>query len=579
MGAENRSPQRTNVLLTMISGGVIIAATLVLTTLLMGQSAQRAAREAVRMVSNFYLQELAGRREQVVSSNLNDNISNMRAAIEQLDEDDLSSPARLRAWQARIKKLYNLEKFAFVDTSGLIYTSLGLEYTISEYHFDYNTIREPEISIKNLESDSKKVIIAIPVDNLSFNGQTLVASFIEIDMNRLLEGVSIQSDANGATFCNLYYENGIPLTGVVLGGLSSDSNLLLSLRDAEFASRSSLAQIEDDFQNSREGMISFTYHGASENMYYIPVSNTNWMLTYLIQESMISDQIQPISQGIITRSLVQTIITVAALLVVFSVIITQNRKETRLTMERETMEAENRVKQQELEERLKLQNQLLEQERQNDTMRILHGMLNSGPWFMDFDENGVITSVTWTETFRQMLGYHSQEDFPDRLESWSDLLHPDDKERVLKEYNDTIRDYTGQKVYDVEYRLMTKDRGWRWFHAVGQLTRRPDGSPITYIGIFVDITERKNMEQQLEEQQESLKSALEQAEQANAAKTSFLSSMSHEIRTPMNAIIGLDSIALKDPGLTERTREHLEKIGGSAKHLLGLRKRTHDPEK
>ena len=73
---------------------------------------------------------------------------------------------------------------------------------------------------------------------------------------------------------------------------------------------------------------------------------------------------------------------------------------------------------------------------------------------------------------------------------------------------------------------------------MGQLTRRPDGSPITYIGIFVDITERKEMEQTLARQQEALKGALAQAEAANAAKTSFLSSMSHEIRTPMNAIIG-----------------------------------------
>ena len=60
------------------------------------------------------------------------------------------------------------------------------------------------------------------------------------------------------------------------------------------------------------------------------------------------------------------------------------------------------------------------------------------------------------------------------------------------------------------------------------------------------------------------------AEENSRAKTSFLSNMSHEIRTPMNAIIGLDNIALKDPNLTPHTREQLEKIGGSAKHLLGL---------
>jgi len=60
------------------------------------------------------------------------------------------------------------------------------------------------------------------------------------------------------------------------------------------------------------------------------------------------------------------------------------------------------------------------------------------------------------------------------------------------------------------------------------------------------------------------------AEESSRAKTSFLSNMSHEIRTPMNAIIGLDNIALRDPDLPPKTREQLEKIGSSAKHLLGL---------
>lgn len=208
--------------------------------------------------------------------------------------------------------------------------------------------------------------------------------------------------------------------------------------------------------------------------------------------------------------------------------------------------------------------------RERESLRILHGMLNSGPWYMDFDEKGNMTSVTWTNTFRKMLGYESEEDFPNKLESWSNLLHEDDKERVLKEYNETIMDYTGGKTYDVEYQLLTKDRGWRWFHAVGQISRRPDGSPVTYVGMFVDITEKKEAEEKLAERNELLANALREAEQANVAKTSFLSNMSHEIRTPMNAIIGLDSIALKEPGLSERTREQLVKIGGSAKHLLSL---------
>ena len=200
----------------------------------------------------------------------------------------------------------------------------------------------------------------------------------------------------------------------------------------------------------------------------------------------------------------------------------------------------------------------------------IHEMLGSGKWTMDFDEAGIMERVNWSDEFRRMIGYQGTDDFPDVLESWSDLLHPDDKERVLKEFNETISDYTGRKTYDVEYRLLTKNRGYRWYRAVGKPTRRADGSPISYIGVFIDITKQKEMMQELAQQRESLSIALEEANQANKAKTAFLSNMSHEIRTPMNAIIGLDRIALNDPGISESTREHLEKIGLSAQHLLSI---------
>ena len=211
-------------------------------------------------------------------------------------------------------------------------------------------------------------------------------------------------------------------------------------------------------------------------------------------------------------------------------------------------------------------------ELQNETafLNTIHEMLGSGKWTMDFDEAGTMIRVNWSDEFRRMIGYQCMDDFPDVLESWSRLLHPDDKERVLKEFNETISDYTGQKTYDVEYRLRTKNRGYRWYRAVGKPTRRPDGSPISYVGVFIDITEQKEMMQELAQQRESLSSALEDANQANKAKTAFLSNMSHEIRTPMNAIIGLDRIALNDPDISETTREHLEKIGISAQHLLSI---------
>ena len=60
------------------------------------------------------------------------------------------------------------------------------------------------------------------------------------------------------------------------------------------------------------------------------------------------------------------------------------------------------------------------------------------------------------------------------------------------------------------------------------------------------------------------------AEQANKAKTDFLSTMSHDIRTPMNAIIGLTTIAEKNTGDEALTKESLRKIGLAGNHLLTL---------
>ena len=88
------------------------------------------------------------------------------------------------------------------------------------------------------------------------------------------------------------------------------------------------------------------------------------------------------------------------------------------------------------------------------------------------------------------------------------------------------------------------------------------------IGVgFSDIDEdmRKSLTQQ-----QALRDALDTAEQANRAKTAFLSNMSHEIRTPMNAIIGLNNIAMNDPTASDKVKEYLEKIGASARHLLGI---------
>lgn len=225
---------------------------------------------------------------------------------------------------------------------------------------------------------------------------------------------------------------------------------------------------------------------------------------------------------------------------------------------------------QEKADKERLKAALAQIERERTAMENIQAALGSGPWSMEFDERGEIISCIWTDVFRNMLGYESEEDFPNRLDSWSNLLHEEDKEYVMKEYWDTVRDYTGQKTYDVIYRLLTQNAGWRWFHAAGRLSRREDGSPVSFVGFFVDIDDEKKMEAQLEAQRVDLQDALAAAQHANRAKTTFLNNMSHDIRTPMNAIIGFTSLAAAHIDNKEQVKDYLTKIATSSNHLLSL---------
>ena len=567
--------KRRGTVLIAIIGAIILLIILVLGTIRMGQSAKKDTEDAVRAVSSLYLDELAGRREQVVEGNLNDTIKDMKTVLGMLSEEDLSDVEHLQEYQKRMKQLFNLERFAFVNSKGTVYTSSGQEDDVAQYDFDYKTISEPEISVLNLSADDKKVIIAMPVDRLAFDGDVLLACFVQIDMKDMLSGVSMDAQEGGTTFCNIYTKDGVALSNTVLGGLAVEDNLLEALQQASYEKGYSYEKVESDFQNAVAGEASFTYKGITETLSYVPVGGTDWMLTYLIRESVITDQISSISDGTIRRSIVQSIITVLILLAIFAFIIWQNRRAAKLLLAQETANTESRVKQQEMEARLKLQEQLLEEEKQRAESEKLITALSADYWSVYYLELDTDDGVCYQAHSDISDGFKVGDRFK-YLASVTDYANryivDSYREEFLKFIQpETIKENL-KKNRVISYTYMVSRNGKESYEAVHFAAVTNPNDPNDYeirnVGACftdVDSETRKSLEQQ-----QALSDALDEAEQANKAKTAFLSNMSHEIRTPMNAIIGLDSIALNDPETPEKTKDYLRKIGDSAEHLLGL---------
>ncbi|MCL2754548.1 MAG: response regulator [Oscillospiraceae bacterium] len=178
------------------------------------------------------------------------------------------------------------------------------------------------------------------------------------------------------------------------------------------------------------------------------------------------------------------------------------------------------------------------------------------------DPSNPANSITYSDDFRRMLGYNDENDFPNVFGSWSDKLHPEDKERSVGAFAAHILDKSGKTPFDIEYRLLCKNGEYLHFRAAGETIRDKNGTPLRIAGSLMDITEERDMLIRTEKLREA-------AEVASRAKSDFLSNMSHEIRTPMNAIIGMTTIGKSADDLAKKDY-CLQKIENASQHLLGV---------
>ncbi|MBR8834211.1 MAG: PAS domain S-box protein [Stigonema ocellatum SAG 48.90 = DSM 106950] len=193
-----------------------------------------------------------------------------------------------------------------------------------------------------------------------------------------------------------------------------------------------------------------------------------------------------------------------------------------------------------------------------ESENLFRQMADSAPvliWLCDINKHCYYFNKPWLdftgETIEQAIG-----------NGWVQGVHPDDRQYFLETY---INAFDARQEFKMEYRLKRFDGEYRWILDIGIPRFTSVGNFLGYIGSCIDISDRKQAEEERTKLLEQEQAARADAETANRIKDEFLAVLSHELRTPLNPILGWTQILQKGQINEAKTAEALLTIERNAR--------------
>jgi PAS domain S-box-containing protein len=194
-----------------------------------------------------------------------------------------------------------------------------------------------------------------------------------------------------------------------------------------------------------------------------------------------------------------------------------------------------------------------EEKRASEALRIHQERLNLAQQASrsgSFEWNLRTNALIWNEECEAIFGL-APGGFGGSYDDWVKCVHPEDRSRAEEDLRLAVEN--GEGLF--EYRIIRPDGGVRWMQARGKLYFDEADQPSRWVGINIDITERKQMEESLRRQTRAL-------QEADRRKDEFLATLAHELRNPLAPIsnaIRILTLRGDDPEVVAQTSEVMER--------------------
>ncbi|MFA5907716.1 MAG: PAS domain-containing protein [Vicinamibacterales bacterium] len=189
--------------------------------------------------------------------------------------------------------------------------------------------------------------------------------------------------------------------------------------------------------------------------------------------------------------------------------------------------------------------------RSRERLRLALQATGLGPWDWDLTTN---TVEFWPE-WKRLIGYEPDE-IPNRYEEWENRLHPDDRERVLTALRAFLDGH--QLEYALEFRLRHKNGTYRWMYTRGVGLADATGRRTHMIGCHLDITDRKQLEEQYRQSQKM------------QAVGQLAGGVAHDFNNLLIVINGYTELVAQELGPSHRSQRGLDKILAAARSAANL---------